>query len=146
MIQDTYPCYTSKNETLFVFNSEGIQGTIAKIIIFTPNEEENEWNLAFGDFKNRDIDDSIITNNHDALKIMRTVAYATLEFLKKYPQSVIVIEPVDEKRGMLYNYVFQKNYNVINVVFDIIGLKGEMEETYSPTENYVGFKISLKSK
>jgi hypothetical protein len=80
MIQDTYPCYTSKNETLFVFNSEGIQGTIAKIIIFTPNEEENEWNLAFGDFKNRDIDDSIITNNHDALKIMRTVAMRRSNF------------------------------------------------------------------
>lgn len=144
MIKDTYPCFPSKDKTVFIFRSEGEKGSIVKMIIFTPDEEENEWNLAFGDLKDGDIDDSVISNNQDAMKIMRTVAKATVEFLGKHPNSIVVIEPVDEKRKRLYNYVFQKNFLAIDAVFDVTGIIGKKEEFYLPTKAYDIFKVSLK--
>jgi hypothetical protein len=35
MIQDTYVYYPSKDRLFFIFSSEGVQGSISKIIYFT---------------------------------------------------------------------------------------------------------------
>jgi hypothetical protein len=91
MIKDAYPCYASEDKMLFIFRSEGIQGTVIKMIIFSPTDVKNEWNLAFGDFKDDEIDHLTITNNQDAMKVIRTVAKATIEFFKAYPNSRLLI-------------------------------------------------------
>ncbi len=145
MIKDTYPCYPSKDKMFFIFRSEGIQGIIAKLIIFTPIGKENEWNLAFGDLKSNDIDDSVITNNQDAMKIIRTVAKATLDFFDAYPTSSLIIKPVDEKRSRLYHSVFRRHFHEIDALFDIIGVKGENIEPYNTFNTYESFRITLKS-
>jgi hypothetical protein len=146
MIQDTYVYYPSKDRLFFIFSSEGVQGSISKIIYFTRMEKKNEWNLAFGDLKDGDMDDSVISNNQDALKIMRTVANTVIEFFITYPESILHIKPVDEKRRKLYNYLFQKNFEEIDKLFIIRGKIGERSSSYLPIKFYDSFKITLKSK
>lgn len=145
MIKDVYDYYPSQDMMSFLFLSEGPQGTIPKIIIFT-RQEKNKWNLAFGDLKEDDFDDLVISNNQDAMKIIRTVASTAIEFLKTYPKRSIFIRPVDQKRKTLYNYVFQKYFKEINTIFDVIGTIQNTEESYLPVNFYDSFTITLKSK
>lgn len=143
MIKETYPYLPSDDKLVFVFQSEGKQGSILKIIIFS-HSEGNEWNLGFGDLQSDDINDSIISNNHDAMKIIRTVAKTTLDFFGEYPNSIVDIKPIDEKRKRFYNLIFQKYFAKIDTFFNIVGISNNFEEGYSPQKFYDRFKISSK--
>ena len=71
MITDAYRFIAVQRKTRFIFESEGKQGKIIKIIQFT-QLESNEWNLGFGDLKDGNIDDLIISNNDDIFKVIKT--------------------------------------------------------------------------
>jgi hypothetical protein len=143
MITESYRYVALKHNTRFVFESEGVQGKIVKIIEFSLLEN-GEWNLGFGDVKDGRIDDSVVSNNQDIVRVLQTVAAATYEFLDTYPLSIIVINPVDEKRKRLYNTIFQRHFADIDSLFIIMGtIKGE-KEIYSPQKNYDNFQIRLK--
>ena len=145
MINDSYYFEATNNNTLFAFESEGVKGKILKLVVFEITVD-GKWNLAFGDVKNGDIDDSVITNNQDAIKVIRTVAKITMIFFEDYPLSTILINPVDEKRKRLYNFAFQRHFNDIEPIFKIIGFLKGVEETYTPLKMYDSFQISLKSE
>ena len=130
MINDAYPYLTSDDKQVFVFQSEGSQGQILKIILFSRTEGD-EWNLCFGDLQEGNINDAIISNNHDAMKIIRTVAKTTLDFFEKHPNSFVEIKPVDEKRKRLYNSVFRKYFPKMTDYFNIIGISNNIAEGYS---------------
>jgi hypothetical protein len=146
MIEETYTYAQVRDELAYVFRSEGINGVIVKVIIFTLTDD-GEWNLAFGDWRNSDIDDKVMTNNHDVVKVIGTVAKVTYDFFEKYPEAVVVIKPVDDKRKNLYNIVFKRHYSTIISHFQIIAQKlGQRKEVYSPKKTYDIFELSLKSK
>jgi hypothetical protein len=146
MIEETYTYVQVRDELLFAFKSEGVNGVILKVIIFTPLKK-NKWNLAFGDWLNNDVDDTIMTNNHDVVKVIGTVAKVTYAFFEKYPDAVVVIKPIDEKRKTLYNIVFKRHYQVIINNFQILARKkGHRKEVYSPKKMYDSFELNLKSK
>ena len=143
MIKDTYPYFFSEDKLQYSFVSLGEQGEIQKFVLISYNEE-NEWNLGFGDLNNGQIDDSVITKNHDAMKTMRTVARIVLEFFEEYPRSVLVIQPIDEKRKRFYNLIFQKFFMEIDDYFQIVGIIDDNETVYSPKNLCDSFKISYK--
>ena len=143
MIDKHYRFLGSKNYTRYFFESEGKQGKIVKIVQFT-FYKDNRWNLGFGDWKRGNIDDTIVSNNHDAIMVIRTVAKITLDFIEKYPDRIVYIEPVDEKRKKLYNLVFQRHFVEIEPLFDVIGYISEDSEAYSLEKNYDSFDIKLK--
>ena len=145
MINDSYYFEATNNNTLFAFESEGVKGKILKLVVFEMTVD-GKWNLAFGDVKNGDIDDSVITNNQDAIKVIRTVAKIIMIFFEDYPLSTILINPVDEKRKRLYNFAFQRHFKDIEPIFKIIGFLKGVEETYTPLKMYDSFQISLKSE
>jgi hypothetical protein len=146
MIEETYTYVQVRDELLFAFKSEGVNGVILKVIILTPLKK-NKWNLAFGDWLNNDVDDTIMTNNHDVVKVIGTVAKVTYAFFEKYPDAVVVIKPIDEKRKTLYNIVFKRHYQVIINNFHILARKkGHRKEVYSPKKMYDSFELNLKSK
>lgn len=145
MINDTYDYVITQGKTLFAFKSEGVKGSIIKLVLFEITDD-GKWNLAFGDLKNGDIDDSVITNNQDAIKVIRTVAKITIEFLEENPLATIKIEPVDEKRKKLYNFTFQRHFKEIEPIFKVIGLINGIKERYTPLKIYDSFEISLKSE
>ncbi len=143
MINDAYTYVDIGNKTTFIFHSEGPQGIVTKVIEFTLNDD-NTWNLGFGDWRNGNVDGEIITNNHDAMRVIRTVAKATLDFLETYPQKVVTIQAIDEKRNKLYNFAFRRHFKDIEAIFDIIGIMNGEKESYSPEKHYERFEIKLK--
>ena len=143
MIKESYSYIAIGNKTLYYFESEGKHGTIPKAIIFTLYEN-NLWNLAFGDWHDGDIDDVIISNNYDIVKIIGTIANVVYDFSAKYPARHIYIQPVDEKRKKLYNHVFRRNYEVIITTFQIIGVVEGTYEDYLPKKSYDKFKLIRK--
>jgi hypothetical protein len=145
MIKDAYAYFPIGDNLFYGFFSEGVKGRIPKVIVFT-FEENEKWNLAFGDWKNNDFDDNVMTNNHDVVKVISTVAKATYEFFDNYPDAILVIKPVDEKRKKLYNIVFQRHFEIIRNDFKIIGFIGKRKRIYSPKDMFDSFELSLKSK
>jgi hypothetical protein len=143
MITDAYDYLDSKHKTRFAFQSEGVQGKVIKIIQFEKSKD-GKWNLGFGDWRKGKIEDSIMTNNQDAIKVFRTVAKATFEFLNEYPTSIIVIEAVDDKRKRFYNLIFQRHFKELEPIFLIIGIIKKHKESYNPHKFYDSFEISLK--
>ena len=143
MITDSYRYLAVKHKTRFIFESEGNQGQIIKIVQFT-QLENNEWNLGFGDLKDGTIDDSIMSSNQDAFKVIKTVAKVVTVFFQEYPQSRVIIKPIDDKRKKLYNYVFQRHNNDIEHIFNVVGVSNYIGENYSPQKNYDSFEITLK--
>ncbi len=143
MIKEAYKYVEIKKDERFVFQSEGPQGLIIKIVQFT-FEGNDVWNLGFGDFKKGNIDDSIMTNNHDAMRVIRTVANIAYAFLRRHPETTIRIRPVDEKRKKLYNLIFQRHFKEIEPVFDVRGWINKQEETYSLEKYYELFELKFK--
>lgn len=124
MIEQPYLYYVLKEKTQYIFKSVGEKAVI-KIVIFTPLRG-NIWNLGFGDLENDgSINDTVITNNQDASKVLRTVAKIAIDFLTKYPNYVLEIKPVDSKRKRLYNGVFQRYFEEMSDIFQIIGISGK---------------------
>ena len=146
MVKDAYLYTGLKRKTRYFFVSEGENKRIVKMVVFTPLGKKL-WNLGFGDLQyNGYIDDSVVSNNDDLIKVISTVAKITYEFSEKYPLRRIQIKPVDEKRKRLYNHVFRRHYATINANFDIIGTYESKKETYSPKKNYDTFELNRKIK
>ena len=143
MITETYKYLSTSTKTQFIFQSEGIQGNTIKIVQFSLLSN-GKWNLGFGDFKTGIIDDMVLSNNHDAIRVISTVAKITMEFFEQYPKSIVVIDPVDEKRKKLYNIVFKRHFKEIEANFQIIGYIEDKAEAYMPKFFYESFEISLK--
>jgi hypothetical protein len=102
------------------------------------------WNLGFGDLQGVHINDSVVSNNHDIVKLIGTVAKIAYDFSDKFPKRGIEITPVDEKRKRLYNHVFRRHYEVINLNFHIICIHNAVAENYSPEKNYDKFRLKRK--
>lgn len=143
MINNPYSYLDSNHKTRFAFQSEGVKGKVIKVIQFE-RSKDGKWNLGFGDWKKGKVEDSVMTNNQDALKVIRTVANATIDFLKEHPQSIVKIEPVDDRRKQFYNLIFKRHYKSIEPIFLVKGFLKDEIEIYNPRKFYDNFEISLK--
>ena len=143
MIEQPYPYFEIRAPTHYFFESIGEKGSVYKIVEFTLQHNGN-WNLGFGDLLEGQISDTVVTNNQDVRKVIGTVARIAIEFLLQFPDRIIEIEPVDEKRRKLYNRVFQRYFDEINPLFKVWGTLQAKEEPYVPTKNYDKFRIKIK--
>ena len=143
MIKDSYPLLPSKSENAFFFRSVGVKGTILKVIIFE-HLKGNRYNLAFGDVVNNQLDDEVISNNQDLIKVISTVAVGVYEFLENHPKAIVEIDPIDSKRALLYNRIFQRRHLEIITILDIFGIIDQEKEVYNPEKLYHEFEIHSK--
>jgi hypothetical protein len=130
---------------VFEFQSQGNQGTIVKVVWFE-RLSENSWNLAFGD-KQADsalLDDLSVSNNGDLRMVMQTVANIALEFMSAQPGKLLFIQPIDERRKSLYNYIFSKKWPEIREKYQVFGISGNYFDNYQPEKVYDLFVLSLK--
>lgn len=135
----------SKDRIFFRFKSSGRKGIIEKGIWFQ-FQGENDYNLAFGDIINDDLDDSTISNNGDYTKVISTVANAINYFFKKYPKAILEINPIDEKRTRFYNIIFRRRFREIQNTFILIGIINDKKESYNQDRQYEKFVISFKKQ
>jgi hypothetical protein len=128
---------------VYEFNSEGLQGTIHKMVRF---EEiaPGVYNAALGDVReNGEIDFEINTNNGDYYTVIYTVADIIKHFSKVYPAAKIHITGTDDRRNAAYQRRLTVALQSSAVNFAFWGLKedGGDWEPFSKSENYAAFLL-----
>ena len=145
------PKYLYKSEEefkVYSFYSEGIKGLIKKMIVFSYTGESNIYNLGFGDYNSetKTIDDEVITNNGDSLKVLATVASTVYAFTEKYPDALVFATGSNNFRTRLYRMGITNNLEEIKVDFEVFGLRvdNNVWEEFVSGEDYEAFIVKRK--
>ena len=134
---DKYELSASSNFITFEFVSEGLQGTIKKLIQFTETSYSEVYNLAFGDEDagTGNLNDLAISNNGDSGKVLATVVAAVIAFTQKHPDAWVYARGSTNARTRLYRMGISKYIDEISQEFDIYGqIQNEWEEFRLNTE------------
>ena len=140
MLGETYDFKLSPDKLYYLFRSQGPKGEIIKVVLFQ-RIRQKRFNLAFGDMKDGQMDDNIVSDNHDFVKVIATVAACVYDFVKNNPGIALEIVPVDERRKMLYNAVFKRHHVFIQQQFSILGGIDDIPEPYSAEKIYDLFEL-----
>lgn len=147
-----YPKYeysTEKELFVFEFESVGIKGKVKKVIQYSEMSVEGFYNLGFGDYNEDtgEINDEIITNNGDGLKVLATVVSTLYAFTGKYPEANVFATGSSEARTRLYRMGITNNLEELKQDFLVYGLrKDEIFEHFIVGEDYIGFLVTRKNK
>lgn len=106
-----YQYFTEDEQFFFKFESSGIKGRITKLVHYAEMSLEGYYNLAFGDLNNEtnEIDDKIVTNNGDSLKVLATVVSTVYAFTGRYPEAKVFATGSSEARTRLYRMGITNN-------------------------------------
>lgn len=143
-----YDYLVSEDYLEYEFFSEGPRGKIRKAILFKRInlQERLVFNLAFGDMDESGIlSDLVVSDNHDAEKVLATVAHAVIKFTIMYPESLIVAEGSTLSRTRRYQMGINKFWKEIEPDFKIFGLLKEGGfEPFKSGKNYMAFAVTRK--
>lgn len=138
-----YEYTPNDNFTSYEFYSDGPNGAIRKMIIFTEAIQQPFviYNLAFGDVNEEsgDIDDAVTSNNQDRDKVLATVAASIHDFCDQNGNHFIYAKGSSPARTRLYQMSIARHYDEINLEFDIKGLHNGGWETFQKNVNYEAF-------
>lgn len=140
---------TSSDKLEFQFESEVPKGRVKKVVQFVQSQNEDIYNLAFGNLnKDGTIDDETTNDNKDRNKILATVAATVYEFTSKYPDKNIFFCGTTTERTRLYRMALTVNLEELKKDFIIYGvLKGINSFERVPFRkgvDYFGFIIKRK--
>ncbi len=137
IIGETYETFSSDDFTHHLFLSEGPNGKIYKMVIFTLMEN-GFYNLGFGDVLDGKINDKAFSNNQDLVKVMNTIGELVYEFTRRFPSRVVYVEPVDAKRSFLYHAIFKRKLEQITPVFSVEGSMDKKDwEPFDPLKKNI---------
>lgn len=132
---EKYDVRATESHNRFEFVSIGSNGSILKVVEFTPLDEAGFiYNLGFGDVNalTGDWDDKAVTNNGDRNKILATVANIVVAFLDKHPTVSVYAEGSTSIRNVLYQRTIERFRDEISESYDITG--------YTESGNWVPFE------
>ena len=144
-----YNYSTEKDSTVFEFISIGSKGHIKKLVQYTEMNIEHYYNLGFGDYNDDlgEIDDEIITNNGDSIKVLATVVSTVYAFTAKYPNAHVFATGSSEVRTRLYRMGITNNLEELKEDFYVYGLQSNNTfGLFVPGEDYLGFLVTRKNK
>lgn len=143
---DRYELKSDDQLTTFSFLSEGAKGKIEKLIQFSSVNQNNLYNLAFGDRNplTDDIDDNVVTDNGDSEKVLATVVAAVYAFCDKFPLAWIYATGSTLSRTRLYRMGINKYYDIVKTDFEIFGQAQSEWERYEKGKDYQAFVIQRK--
>ena len=140
--------YSADEELHFYeFISIGSNGSIKKVVEYSKMNIDNFYNLGFGDYDEEkgEINDKVVTNNGDSLKVLATVASTVYAFTGKYLDAWIFATGSTEVRTRLYRMGITNNLVEIQKDFYVYGMKiDETFEDFIVGEDYIGFLITRK--
>ncbi|MFP5040987.1 DUF6934 family protein [Parasediminibacterium sp. JCM 36343] len=124
---DKYPVIVGEASMVFEFISEGINGRVSKLVIYSETHLHNFYNLGFGDKHETtgEIDDEVVTNNGDSEKVLATVAATLYTFTDKFPNAMVFAAGSTKARTRLYRIGISNNIATISEDFEVFGLVGE---------------------
>ena len=143
---DRYELKADDQLTTFDFLSEGSKGKIEKIVQFSKVNQNNLYNLAFGDrnYLTGEIDDKVVTDNGDSEKILATVVAAVYAFCDKVPQAWIYATGSTAARTRLYRMGINKYYDIVESDFEIFGQAQSEWERFEKGKDYQAFVVQRK--
>jgi hypothetical protein len=126
----------------YVFESVGHNGSIYKVVIFS-EIEKGKYNLGFGDYDplTNDIDDKIVSDNGDMIKVIATVVGIALKFLSENPMTYIYIKGSTLLRTQFYNRIINRNLDDLIHSYEILGSQNGISEIYQKNTPYESFLI-----
>lgn len=147
MSKDKYEIENSVGSKCFEFTSEGVNGSVLKVVQYSLIDAAEElYNLGFGDknIQTGELEDLVITNNGDAEKVLTTVANTIYEFYEEYPLASVYITGSTKSRTRLYQINISKYLHLISADFEIFGELDCEFERFTPNNRYSGFLILKK--
>ncbi len=141
-----YDYSTERKAELFKFISEGPNGNIKKLVVYTQMLEKDIYNLAFGDYneETETVDDKVITNNNDSQKVLATVASTLYVFTEKHPNVWIYAMGSNVIRTRLYRMGITNNLADILADFEVYGLEKDIWYTFKKGQEYDAFLVRRK--
>ena len=141
-----YQLKSGQGLSSYEFVSEGPKGIITKRIQFTLINEEQVYNLGFGDKDpvNDEISDLIISNNGDSEKVLATVIAAVYAFCDKNPDIWIFATGSTSSWTRLYRIGITKYLAEIRSDFDLYGEINQEWEPFETGKNYTSFLAKRK--
>lgn len=138
-----YPVVVGETSMVFEFISEGINGSVSKLVIYSETHLHNFYNLGFGDkdVVTGDINDDVITNNGDSEKVLATVASTIYTFTDKFPEAMVFATGSTKARTRLYRIGITNNIEEIKEDFEVFGLVSENH--WQPFQKGVEFEAFL---
>ena len=141
----------TKDYLEYEFTSIGPKGTIVKCVHLTTTQDEEIFNLAFGNKKtDGSIDDQARDDNKDRNKILATVVSVLKIFFDKYPHKCVFFAGSSPERTRLYRMAITLNLDELSTDFEIVGkLTDNNEYRNVPFEkgiNYFGFLVRSKKR
>ncbi|MEO6356771.1 MAG: hypothetical protein ABIU77_03725 [Ferruginibacter sp.] len=141
-----YQLKSGQGLSSYEFVSEGPKGIIIKRIQFTLINEEQVYNIGFGDKDpvNGEINDLVISNNGDSEKVLATVIAAVYAFCDKNPNIWIFATGSTNSRTRLYRIGITKYLEEIRLDFDLYGEINQEWELFEIGKNYTSFLAKRK--
>jgi hypothetical protein len=142
---DKYPVISTNEHLTYEFLSEGPNGVIKKVVYFQEIDDDF-FNLAFGDWNEGEhrIDDKARSNNNDRDKVIATVAFTVIDFMKYYPEARIIAKGSTPARTRLYQIGILANWHEISQLFIIEGFVNGVWLPVKKQRNYEAFLVRAK--
>ncbi len=140
MILPQYSVEISETFHSYEFISEGPKGKIPKLIEFKRTENEDIYNLAFGDKNERQgLDDLAVSDNRDTDKILATVMFAVYKFTEQNPTAWIYATGSSTSRNRLYQMKINRHLALAEQDFRLLGETEEGWERFQSDRAYLAF-------
>lgn len=142
--------YNRLQSLRYNFISRG-RKNVEKVVEFTPLAVRNVFNIGFGDLKyDGTVDDKVITNNGDIIRVLSTIIHIIADFMNEYPFAKVVFAGSTPTRTKLYQRILNTYWSSFTKQYDITALeqnsKGIKEVKFKPNYGgeYIAFFIKRK--
>lgn len=135
----------------YTFVSRGPKGAVLKVVDFTPLSEKNVLNLGFGDMlPDGTVDDTVITNNNDIVKVLATIVEIINNVTTEYPDLKIFFAGNTLTKTSLYRRILKTYYADFTKHFAITAIVKEgqafVEKKFEPHGDETCFAFFAKRK
>lgn len=146
MREEIHPVRIGFSEFVFGFACEGPRGKILKLLTDTRLRDSSNYNLVFGGHRHfeDDFPDRARSNNNRFDKLLSTVAYIVLHFLKHSWGALVVATGSTPNRTRPSQMAISRHGEEIVAEFDVFGLKvGEWQPLDSRVA-YIAFGAKVR--
>ena len=142
MNKPVYQSIYSTKEERYIFESIGTKGKILKVVKFF-EIQENVYNLGFGDFDpiTNQVDDKVVSDNGDLIKVMATIISLTIKFLDDNPLALVFFKGSTTHRTQFYQWIINRYYEEVTEIIEIYGVNDGELELFQKTKTYESFLI-----
>ena len=148
MNQHSYSLKGNPSLLDFEFVSEGPKGKIKKAVRYSLQNSfgTTYLNLAFGDLKEEagSIDDTVVSNNEDKAKVLRTVGETVRSVTGNFPDMFVFAQGSSPARTRLYQMGIAANLAEIETFLMIWGVTGKDWVPFSKGINFEAFPVKRK--